>query len=37
MIRVAGVSAGKRYTLKLVFTDGTGGTVDLSSRLFAHV
>ena len=34
MIRVASVSAGKRYTLKLAFTDGTGWTLDLSSRLF---
>ena len=34
MIRVASVSAGRGYTLKLAFTDGTGGTLDLSSRLF---
>ncbi len=34
MNRVISVKVGLGYTLQLAFTDGTSGTVDLSSRLF---
>lgn len=37
MNRVVSVIAGHGYTLKLTFSDGTKGVVDLSSRLFGPV
>jgi hypothetical protein len=37
MERVVAVSAGPGYTLRLLFADGTSGTVDLSARLFGPV
>ena len=37
MNRIVRVSAGQGYTLEVTFTDGTSGTVDLSSRLFGPI
>jgi hypothetical protein len=34
MNRVISVKAGQGYMLDVMFSDGTGGKVDLSSRLF---
>jgi hypothetical protein len=37
MNRIVRVSAGKGYTLHLLFDDGRSGEVDLSARLFGPI
>jgi hypothetical protein len=37
MNRIVRATAGRGYTLQLVFDDGSSGVVDLSARLFGPV
>ena len=37
MNRIVRVSAGKGYTLQVLFDDGRSGEVDLSARLFGPI